>query len=57
MSPLKKTVRDRLGVKEMCVGQVWRNFPPAKVWTFYDSPNRRIRRCEAHQEGEIMHVE
>lgn len=51
MSPLKKAVRDRLGIEETCVGQIWRNLPPAKVWTFYGLPNHRTRRYESHQEG------
>ncbi|MBO6754451.1 MULTISPECIES: hypothetical protein [Spongiibacter] len=56
MSPLKKAVRNRFGVEETCVGQVWRNLPPAKIWTFYGLPNHRTRRCQSHQEGEIMHA-
>ncbi len=35
LSPLKRCVRDRMGVIEQCTQQVWRNLPPAKVWCFY----------------------
>jgi phosphatidylethanolamine/phosphatidyl-N-methylethanolamine N-methyltransferase len=36
-SPLKPPIRDRLGVAERCTQQVWRNLPPAKVWSFRPS--------------------
>ncbi len=35
LSPLKRSVRERMGVMEQCTQQVWRNLPPAKVWCFY----------------------
>ena len=34
LSPLKRSVRDRMNVRECCTQQVWNNFPPAKVWSF-----------------------
>jgi phosphatidylethanolamine/phosphatidyl-N-methylethanolamine N-methyltransferase len=33
-SPLRKSVESELGLVPRCVAQVWRNVPPAKVWTF-----------------------
>jgi len=33
-SPLKKTVKNNLGLVSRCVARVWRNIPPAKVWMF-----------------------
>lgn len=33
-SPLKPSIRNRMGVAEQCTQQVWRNLPPAKVWSF-----------------------
>ena len=33
-SPVKNSVQVELGLKSRCVGQVWKNIPPAKVWTY-----------------------
>jgi phospholipid N-methyltransferase len=33
-SPLRKSVVQRLALVARCVAQVWRNVPPAKVWTY-----------------------
>lgn len=33
-SPLRTSVEQRLGLASRCVAQVWRNVPPAKVWTY-----------------------
>ena len=33
-SPVKKSVQMELALKSQCVGQVWKNIPPAKVWTY-----------------------
>ncbi|OZC35860.1 hypothetical protein B9Q17_12325 [Marinobacter vinifirmus] len=56
LSPLKKAVRDRLGVKEACVSQVWRNLPPAKVWHFYGTPKYHTSQFNPHQEGESVNA-
>jgi phospholipid N-methyltransferase len=37
-SPLKKSVERRLGLVSRRVAQVWRNVPPAKVWTYLGQP-------------------
>ena len=55
-SPLKSPVRDRLGVREHCTAQVFRNLPPAKVWTFYGKPKHCTRWREPNREGEIIYV-
>lgn len=34
LSPLKKRVAEELGLVSRCYAQVWRNVPPAKVWTY-----------------------
>ncbi|MBF0255477.1 MAG: methyltransferase [Gammaproteobacteria bacterium] len=36
-SPLKRSIRDRMEVAEQCTQKVWRNLPPAKVWSFRPS--------------------
>lgn len=33
-SPVKNSVQVELALKSRCVGQVWKNIPPAKVWTY-----------------------
>lgn len=33
-SPLRKSVEQRLGLVSRCIAQVWRNVPPAKVWSY-----------------------
>ena len=33
-SPVKKTVEQALELVPRCVAQVWRNVPPAKVWSY-----------------------
>ncbi|MCO6411344.1 MAG: hypothetical protein J5I92_01245 [Thiogranum sp.] len=33
-SPLRRSVEKELGLIPRCVAHVWRNVPPAKVWTF-----------------------
>lgn len=33
-SPLRRTIEKELGLITRCVAHVWRNVPPAKVWTF-----------------------
>ncbi len=42
-SPLKKTIEQRLGLVSRCVAQVWRNIPPAKVWTYQGRPVASVR--------------
>jgi phosphatidylethanolamine/phosphatidyl-N-methylethanolamine N-methyltransferase len=32
--PATHKVRGQLGLKAHCVGQVWKNLPPAKLWSF-----------------------
>lgn len=33
-SPLRKSVEQHLGLVPRCITQVWRNVPPARVWTY-----------------------
>lgn len=33
-SPVKNSVQVELALKSQCVGLVWKNIPPAKVWTY-----------------------
>lgn len=33
-SPVKNSVQMELALKPRCVAQVWKNIPPAKVWTY-----------------------
>jgi phosphatidylethanolamine/phosphatidyl-N-methylethanolamine N-methyltransferase len=33
-SPLMRTVEQGLGLVSCCVTRVWRNVPPARVWTY-----------------------
>ncbi|MCW8956479.1 MAG: hypothetical protein OQL09_06320 [Gammaproteobacteria bacterium] len=33
-SPVKNSVQLELALKSCCVAQVWKNIPPAKVWTY-----------------------
>lgn len=34
LSPLPRKRRQQLGIVGRCVGRVWRNLPPATVWTY-----------------------
>jgi len=33
-SPIKKSVQMKLAVRSRCVAYIWKNIPPAKVWTY-----------------------
>lgn len=50
-SPLKKSVRDHMGITESCHRQVWRNLPPAKVWCFQGAGKTRSRHRRIHHLG------
>lgn len=34
MSPLKKRIEKELGLESRCIGYIWRNIPPAKIWVY-----------------------
>ena len=42
-SPVKKAVEKELGLVSHCVAQVWRNVPPAKVWTYEQNEAYQLR--------------